>query len=56
MTELNSGLAVGLEEFLKPGMTERLDDLLTITLRFIVGKFAERRSPKSRFPGPEAAL
>jgi hypothetical protein len=38
MMRLNSGLAVGLVESLKSGMAERLDHLLTITLRFTVVK------------------
>jgi hypothetical protein len=32
MIGLNPGLAIGLEEFLKPGMAEGLNNLLSITL------------------------
>ena len=45
---LNSGLAASLVERLKPGMAERLDHLLTITLRFTDVKMVAEDAPMSQ--------
>jgi hypothetical protein len=47
---LNSGLAVGLVEPLKPGMAEGLDHPLSITLQFIVVKIIAEDIPRSENP------
>jgi hypothetical protein len=55
MMRLNSGLAVGLVELLKSGMAERLDHLLSITLRFTDVKIIAEDISRVRKSGAGAA-
>jgi hypothetical protein len=55
MMRLNSGLAVGLVEFLKSRMAEGLYHLLSVTLRFAVVK-SSTETRRNRYPRKRVAI